>query len=334
MPWNYNDAEINGIIDGSLKDAPPAAPMSNTAGTVRALLKNMWLAMRGQVSQAVASIDATNANFVARSLNLGAAIYVDGVNGDDSRLGTTNDNNAITGRIKTLARVGQLHNGKTFNLTVHIVSAVDVTEDINLDVPYLHISISAAPSALTFKKRVIYNGAVLSGEGNYRLVCQSVGVTITVAYGGTLVVEAHGGRTGSGDPWSYNLAQGAIALRGYTVRGNVAADAPTLSIWQIDGHITIGDNATLAYPGGNGANYLTLPAARYARSRYSGNFTLGANAVESRMIADRVFNRQYHPTSSTDANVMEGETVVSPTNNKLWTKRAGTIRDAMGTTFV
>ena len=332
MPWNYDDAQINGIIDSNIKSAPPAAPQINTAAVIRSCLKLMWAAIRGQVSQAVAACDATTASLVSRSLSLTSTIYVDGTNGNDARTGTTADNNAATGRVKTLERVVALHSGKTQRLHIVITGALDVSADVTLEIPFLTISVNGATTVLTFKKKIAYDGAVLAGEGNHRLICKSSTVGIAVTYGGQLIVEGHAGRTGTGNIWHYYLAQGAISL-GALTSGNVTAECPTLSIWQIDGTITVGDNAILAYPGQVGPNYITMPGARYRRNTYTGSFTLGTNAVESRMQGDRTFLRQYHPVSSTDVNVLEGETVISPTNNKLYTKRGNTIRDAVGTTF-
>lgn len=145
MPWNYDDAQINGVIDSNLKDAPPAAPMSNTAATVRTLLKNMWTVMRGQVTQAVDSIDAVSASMVSRSLNLNATIYVNGVSGNDARTGETNNAHATTGCVKTLARAAELHNGKTIFLSIMLVGQYELTADLYLDVPNLLIRFQAEP---------------------------------------------------------------------------------------------------------------------------------------------------------------------------------------------
>ena len=57
MPWDYDDDEINGLIDSNIKSSPPAEPMVNKASTVRTALKQMWLAIRLQVASAVDGID-------------------------------------------------------------------------------------------------------------------------------------------------------------------------------------------------------------------------------------------------------------------------------------
>ena len=64
MAWNYDDEEINGIVDANLKDSPPNPPAVNTAATVRSLLKSYWAAIRGQVSGAVNGVDL----FIATTL--------------------------------------------------------------------------------------------------------------------------------------------------------------------------------------------------------------------------------------------------------------------------
>ena len=320
MPWNYDDAEINGIVDSSLKDAPPAAPMSNTAATVRALLKNMWTAMRGQVSQAVASIDATNASLVQRSLNLAATVYVDPVNGNDARIGTTNDNNAATGCVKTLQRVADLHSGKTFSLVIQINGVYNHAADVTLENPSLRIIIPNGASGIVFKKKT--TGA---GEGNYRLLCSSNDVFLTTL-AGSVTVEASLG-TDKNSLGALTILRSGMnqGLRRYGV----------INFFMWNGTLTLGTNAVFANSGILGTTSLGSSLDFYTRViEGAPAISIDATATESTLIGDRTYHRQYHPTSSTDAKVGEGETVLSPTNNKLWTKRAGTIRDAMGTTFV
>jgi hypothetical protein len=327
MPWNYNDAEINGIIDGNLKDAPPAAPMSNTAASVRALLKSMWVAMRGQVTAAVNSIDAVNASLVSRSLNLSATIYVDGVNGDDARTGETNNANAVTGTVKTLARVAALHSGKTQELTVVIVGALAHNANVSLKVPILYITVTAA---LTFTKRVdVSFNSIIVGDGTFCLNCESQEVNIVNS--GGIIVEAHNGSTGLGDQSRYQYAQGAIRLIGPTS----LTDGQRMQLLNVAGAgtINVGNNTIFSAPGSTGSNtYAWNSLARYRRSMVVGGAAvLGSNATETLMQGDRDIARTYTPTSSTDANVSNGEIVADATY--LYRKSGGTIKKIAWTAF-
>lgn len=57
MAWNYDDNEVNGVIDSNIKDAPPNPPGVNTAATMRSMLKLYWAVIRSQVSKAINDID-------------------------------------------------------------------------------------------------------------------------------------------------------------------------------------------------------------------------------------------------------------------------------------
>jgi hypothetical protein len=325
MPWIYNDAEINGIVDSSLKDAPPAAPMSNTAGSVRALLKNMWVAMRGQVASAVASIDAVNASLVARSLNLNATIFVDATNGDDARTGETNNSNALTGRVKTLQRAIQLHSQKTYNLNLNIVAGeVIVDANLTLTCPFVSIVIHNG-ATLKFNKQTIAG----VGEGNFNLSIQGITLSVGVNTGGKLISEQHAGYIG-GSLATYNAGQGCIRLT-----GSILSILGITLYSTANNTIDVGNNSTMFCLGAGIDPINRVPNGRFLFTGGYYTHIIGSNSqLSATAYGDKAFVRQYHPTSSTDSAVIEGETVISPINNKLWTKRSGTIRDAMGTTFV
>ncbi|MGN7887405.1 hypothetical protein [Dyadobacter sp. 22481] len=335
MPWNPPTAEIEGIIDGNLKSSPPAPPQSNSAASVRSLLKNMWGAMAGGVSAAVNSIDAVNANLVSRSLNLTATVYVDGLDGNDARTGETNNNHVTTGCVKTLTRVAELFSGKTQQLTVIMKNTVTVSNDVTIKAPILILSVQGG--TLVFPKLTVTDGnSVNVGEGTRRIVCISNQVFVSMVYG-AITVEGHAGSTGAGDQSTYRGRQGAICLAKDTPgTAELFPSYGSLNLYVWRSNFTLGTNTLFAASGANGKNNLGSRQDVYSRVVVStpNTITIDATAQETNMIGDRVFMRQYHPTSSTDANVTEGETVISPTNNKLWTKRGGTIRDAMGTTFV
>ncbi|CAG4992173.1 hypothetical protein DYBT9275_00908 [Dyadobacter sp. CECT 9275] len=324
MPWNYDDAQINGIIDSNIKSAPPAAPQVNTAAVIRSCLKLMWAGMRGQVSQAVAACDATTASLVARSLNLTSTIYVDGVNGNDARTGTTNDHNAATGRVKTMARVIQLHNDKTQSLDINIVGNTEITVNTALRIPFVFMQVGPGVT-LTFKKVVgILDGASVNvGDGTYKI--NFFGFELNIYNSGTITVEAHGGSTGNGDQYYYRSNQGAIGLAS---RGMGDCDRYAAVNVVGPGTINGGANTIFVMGGANGLNPDGFnKLARYRRSSISGgSFVAGSNAVEYSITGDRIILRSYHPTGSSDGNVSEGEVVISPTTNQIYAKRGGVVR--------
>lgn len=335
MPWIPNDAEINDLVDANIKSSPPNVPFVNTAATVRALLKAMWAAMRGQVSTAVAACDATTASLVSRSLSLHSVIYVDGVNGNDARTGTTNDHNAGTGRVKTLGRVAQLHNDKTRSLYVIIVGNLDIQSETTFIMDTMYIQVAQNIVVTVKKKAIVDNVGVVIGEGPWKTNFDCREVFVSVYIGGSLIIEPHAGSNGLGNQAYYPILQCAFQI--VSNRMGMRVEHYQLffvHVWHTS-VLNIGANQTFVGSGISGYYSLSLnPRVIYKREMSgSGSTVLGANATESICTGDRTLMRQYHPTSSTDAKVTEGESVLSPTNNKIWTKRGGTIRDAMGTTF-
>lgn len=319
MPLNWTVQQFNDWVDVTFPDNQ--ARLISEAD-LRDGFKNTVLRSDERAAAAEGQAALLNTNFVTRSLNLNATIYVDGLNGDDTRTGTTNNTVAGTGSVKTLARVVELHSGKTNRLSINIKNTVEVTTDLTLDIPFLEMVIDYGANLL-FKKVAIAGGF----EGGARLLCQCHDVLVRVL--GNLTVE---GYTLLGSSYEALAKHGAFSLRP-ALLGRVTSQRSSITIYQMAGAVTVGDNAVLAMPSFEGLNRVNLPNARYMRDVFGGTFTLGTNAVEHKFPGNGVNLRQYHPSSSTDVNVYEGETVLSPTNNKLWTKRGGTIRDAMGTTF-
>lgn len=331
MPWNPPTAEIEGIIDGNLKDSPPAPPMSNTAATVRTLLKSMWAAMSAGVSAAVAGVDAATSGMISRSLNLSMIINVRGDVGDDTRSGVDNGTTA-TGAVKTLARVSALASGKCQSLQILINSGnVIVDADVAFDIPEVFVHVKTG-ATLTVKKRTMTDGnSIVVGEGNYRIIfmCNNANLRIN----GTVVVEGGTGSSGLGDQFEYRWRQGAftISTPAFMKAGH---RFQAMNFFVESGTVTVGDNAYFANYGGAGLN-LTEGApsqlAIYSRTMSGGTFTLGTGATESTLVGDRARLRTYTPTSSTDAKVSEGELVAD--NSFLYRKNGGVIKKVALVTF-
>ena len=271
------------------------------------------------VQNVLAQSVAMQNSLVARSLVLNATVYVDPVNGSDARTGTTNDNHAATGCVKTLQRVADLHSGKTPSLVVQINGMYEHSADVTFENPSFRIIVPSGASGLRFKKKT--TGA---GEGNFRILCSSNDVFIS-CLAGSVVVEGSLGTDKS--------SLGAITiLKSGLNQGLRRYGVVNFFMWNAT--FTLGTNAVFANTGIYGTNSMGSSLDFYTRVvEAASTITIDPTATESTLVGDRTFLRQYHPANSTDAKVSEGETVLSPTNNKLWTKRNGTIRDAMGTTF-
>lgn len=331
MPWTAPTAEIEGIIDGNIKDSPPAPPMINSAAVLRSMLKSMWSAMSAGVSAAVASVDAATAGMISRSLNLSMIINVRGDVGDDTRSGVDNGTTA-TGAVKTLARVAALASGKCQSLQILINTGnVIVDADVSFDVPEIFIHVKTG-ATLTVKKRTITDSnSIVVGEGNYRIMflCNNTNIRVN----GTVVVEAGTGTSGLGDQFEYRWRQGAftISTPAFMKTGN---RFQALNFFVEAGTVTVGDNAYFANYGGAGVNTNEGAPSRlaiYSRTMSGGTFTLGTGATESTLVGDREIIRTYTPTSSTDAKVSEGE--LTADNSFLYRKNGGVIKKVALVTF-
>lgn len=265
--------------------------------------------------------------FIARSLNLSATIYVDGVNGDDARTGTTNDNNAATGRVKTLARVAALHSGKTFDLQIVIVGNVVHSADVTFKIPF--VSLNNQATFTYAKKSALSSGGIVYGDGTscVNWECQE----LNIFNSGTIIVEAHSGSTGLGNQVLYEQSQGANRI----LASQLFPNSSRLQMMNVSnsGPITVGANTVFAVPGATGINpyswnYLSV----YRRSpKLGGVFSLGTNAKESMMQGDNVFPRVYTPASSTDAKVLDNEMTFD--FNFLYVKTGGIIKKMALTNF-
>jgi hypothetical protein len=60
MGWDYDDEEINGLIDANIKDSPPNPPAVNSASVLRTFLKAFWVAIRTQVAQLMDIVEQSN----------------------------------------------------------------------------------------------------------------------------------------------------------------------------------------------------------------------------------------------------------------------------------
>ncbi|SDG71757.1 hypothetical protein SAMN04487996_12259 [Dyadobacter soli] len=91
MPWNYDDDEINGIVDANMKDSPPNPPAVNSAASVRGLFKAFWGAIRGQVSTAVQYIEELNSSEVIQAALVQAEAVADQVDNQFTAIQTFRD---------------------------------------------------------------------------------------------------------------------------------------------------------------------------------------------------------------------------------------------------
>lgn len=258
-------------------------------------------------------------------------VYVDGTNGNDARTGLTNDTNATTGRVKTLARVASLYSDKVNRLEINVVGNVDVATDFDLKVNFCFIFIQSG-AVLTWKKKqnVTDGGSTVVGDGTYSI--RFMGFEININLSGNIVVEGNTGWNGSGSQYYYKNAQGAIkaymstAIIDYNRNLNV-------NIVGV-GNINVGDNSIFFTASGSGANSDNINGKALYRRSYilGGTLTLGTNALESAFIySDKTFPRVYTPINSTDANVLENE--MCSDANFLYRKSSGTIKKIAWTAF-
>ncbi|PWJ49591.1 hypothetical protein CLV98_1464 [Dyadobacter jejuensis] len=267
-----------------------------------------------------------NTSLITRSLSITATIYLDGISGDDSRTGTSNDTNSATGRVKTLQRVAQLHNFKTPELTIILVGALTTSIEVTLEIPVVNIIVSAP---LNFSKRTVTNSGIIVGEGTNSISFRSTEVNIRI--NSPVTVEGHTGSSGNGNQSYYQFAQGALKLLPNAELGNPYRYA----LLNIAGSntITLGNNTVWAVPGSTGTNsYSWNTLARYRRSAINGGAViLGTNAIETLMQGDRCLIRSYTPSNSTDVNVSDGELVAD--TNYLYRKSGSTIKKIAWSSF-
>lgn len=229
---------------------------------------------------------ALNASFVSRSLNNTAIIYVRADVGDDARTGETNNNSGTNGAVRSLARVIQLHSGKTQQLSIRITSGnVAVDSELFITVPQLTILISAGASLNFFTRTVVKDGGnVTVGQGTFSLKCFTN--VLNVRVDGSLNVQNHTGSSGAGNQFYYTNAQGAIAICTDmdTIQG-IAFQSVMLTYY---GTVSVGNNTTLFTYGSNGLNGYGSELARYKRLSFGGTLFIGSNAMESALQTDKL----------------------------------------------
>lgn len=249
------------------------------------------------------------------------AVYVDGTNGDDARTGLTNDSNSTTGRVKTLSRVANLYSGKASKLFVIMYGVVAHNSIVTLDALEIRLHVNTGAS-LTFSKRSL--GSFGEGTNNLRLKSNHV----FIFNEGTINVEAHAAPPGSATEFNYFIAQGAICLAKSEF---YEYDAPkNQRINLLGGTVNVGNYTTLITTGRDGGE--SNPRAIFGSSGIVGvTLSLGTSAVYHDLIGDRTIIRGYTPSSSTDANVSEGE--LCSDSNFLYRKSSGTIKKIAWTNF-
>ena len=265
---------------------------------------------------------ALNSSFIERSLTLSTRIYVNGVTGNDANTGLGGPG----GSVRTLTRAAQLLDGKCVTARIEIVGNTVVTEDANLEATNIIVFVGSGVT-VDFKKKEIPG---VGGEGTAGINVKCVNFQLMLSDNTTINIENHSPYA-SGSSSQYSGNQGIVRMLGIT-----ATDCLDMQSVYINNRgtskINVGDNCVISH---NGSPFGVSSRIAACNFRFIGTgIVLSASArLSTGFASPGTFNRLYHPTSSTDANVSEGETVLSPTNNKLWSKRGGTIRDAMGTTF-
>jgi len=266
--------------------------------------------------------EALNSSFIERSIKFSSIVYVDGTNGNDSRTGTTNDGNAATGRVKTLARVAELHSDKTTYLSIVLTGpgTVVMNSDVIIRCPFIVLSVYTG-SKLFFSKK-----SISEGYGSYKLSLDSSTCDVYLASGAFIESEAHGGYV-SGSMGTYNANNGCIRLVGGYLR------SLGVSLYSAAHNtVIVGANTTI-FTAGEGVD----PGDRYPRCifvQYGGYYiqNMGVNAtLKTGFIGDRVILRSYTPTSSTDSLVNDDELVRD--SNYLYSKHNGTIKKIAWSAF-
>lgn len=262
-------------------------------------------------------------NFVNGRFPQSLMVYIDGTNGDDARTGLTNDTNATTGRVKTLARIASLYSGKVTKLIVNISGTLVHNAIVTLEASEVQLRIGSG-AVLTFTKRTL-GGSLGEGQNQLKLMANHV----YVYNQGTINVEAHAAPPTSAGEFNYFIAQGAICL----VKSHyIEYEAPKNQIVNVmGGTVNVGAYTTFVTTGRDAGE--NNPRALF--SSPGGNlpttYNVGTSAAIHDMTGNRVILRNYTPTSSTDANVSTGEICYDA--NYLYGKISGTIKKIAWTAF-
>ncbi|WP_254561790.1 hypothetical protein [Dyadobacter diqingensis] len=313
MPWNPDNDAVNGQIDSSIKDSPPNPAMINTAAVVRNALKGMWTVIRTQVQTAVTSMDAIQNNFITRSLTLNAVCYINATSGDDTKNGST-----LALAVKTMAKAIQLYSDKAVNLTVYISGTVEIPANMALIATNIWFGF--------YPDGKIYIRKLPANNGNYCLWIGALNVQFMTFGGGLGIVETegHGGNVTSLPAFDYNLLQGGIRLlkmQWKEWRTSFKMQMVGLNVMKL----VAGANTTVfaAYEDGINPVAYNRTSCIFYDQMYSDVPAAGA-AYDNGFNGNKLYIRNYTPVNSTDANVLEGETVSD--NSWLFRKNGGVIK--------
>lgn len=272
-------------------------------------------------------------DFADKRLIPSVTVYVNGYGtlGNDA-----NDGFSWQKPLKTFRPVAERYNNRVYHLTVIIPDETFLTEDITLAAPHVTIRLEGA-AMLNFALKTLTAGAI-NFKGHYGITMYGTHTVDLIAQGSGFYMEGHGPAPAGLPETVYRKAQGGIILagpaatKGLYKRRKVSylADGALTMLEDNSVFITTEEWQTTTIATDSGFDDLSI---QEINTGWPLSVAVAPSAKFSTLQGGRTFLRQYHPLNSTDTNVWEGETVLSPTNNKLWTKRGGTIRDAMGTVF-
>lgn len=235
--------------------------------------------------------------FIVSQLSL--TVYIDPVSGNDARTGTTDNNDTVTGRIKSLDRAIRLYSGKLNYLKLVLSPGeIALNQELKLDIPTIKFDILSG-STLKFLKKDLLVSSTKIGEGTNRLTLISKSVFFEVFDGGKIETESHIGFIGPGSRDVYDANQGGIVLLGPYISGNSEFTSINL-IRNYGSIINVGDNTILIQNGLTTAK-VRLNSLSYLRSFGSGAVNLGTNAQSSiNFVGDRVVVRRLLALSNID----------------------------------
>jgi hypothetical protein len=265
----------------------------------------------------VQTLIATNGTFLNWNTQLVQTIYVDGVSGSDTRNGITNNSNATTGCVKTLARVAALQNGKATRLHIIVVGNLTHAADVVLDIPEIKLQVSTGVTLTVSKKSL---GAY--GEANYQIRFKSNHVHVYNQ--GTITIEAHAIYPTSPSEFTYYTSQGAFCLIKTDVNEYESPKYQIINV--LGGTINVGNYCVFVTTGRGGGESNSLARFFTSVNTLVATFNLGTGATIHDLGGDRVSARQFHPSGPSDGGVGFAELVASPTTLQLFTKRGGDVR--------
>ncbi|WP_254562139.1 hypothetical protein [Dyadobacter diqingensis] len=317
MALNWTVAQFNAFIDSIF---PDNQNREISEADLRDALKNTVLRCDERAAAGEALTQGLNTNFVARSLTLNAIVYINGTTGNDA-----NNGSSYALAVKTMARAIQLYSDKAVNLTVYIIGTVEIPANMTLNATNIWFAF--------YGDGKIYIRKLPANNGNYCLMLSALNVQFMTFGGGLGVIETegHGGNVTSLPVFDYNMLQGGIRLlkmTGKEYRTSFKIQMIGVNVMKL----VAGTNTVIFAPYEEGVNPIIYSRTSYIYydQMYSDAPAAGA-AYDIGFNGTKLYIRNYTPTSSTDANVLEGETTSD--NSWLFRKNGGVIKKIAWTTF-